>query len=60
MKGGNLKGVGRGWERGLLMVGVFVRKWERGGGWALNAECWMLNVGDWGLQTADWVVTVMV
>ena len=42
------------------MVGVFVRKWERGGGWALNAECWMLNVGDWGLDTADWVVTVMV
>ena len=40
------------------MVGVFVRKWERGG-WALNG-CWMLYVGDWGLQTADWVVTVMV
>ena len=39
------------------MVGVFVRKWERGGGWALNA-C-MSGIGDCRLEAADWVVVML-
>ena len=31
------------------MVGVFVRKWERGGGWALNVGDWGLGIGYCGL-----------